>query len=132
MAGAGAARLSDNQTILTDGGAGYAVAATAQYRSFVVSGRWAKTAASLDDAWDAGLLAGLGTSPEYVVRGSIAAGVGRVEGRRGGSGLTIPLEFQLTTRLTSTVGLGLYSFASLSGPVQFAGGTLMIQIGQLR
>jgi hypothetical protein len=83
-------------------------------------------------AWDVGVLAGLTTSPRHAFRGSVAAGIGRVESGQGRAGATLPVEVQLVWRLGPAVGVGVYAFGTFTGHAEYAGATLALQMGTLR
>lgn len=132
-AGAGIGSLTDQTRLLVgQRAAAFAAVGSVQYRAFVASARWARASADLSSVWDVGVLAGVGTSPRPAVRGSIAAGLGRVDGGRNGSGLALPVELQLSWRITPTLGAGVYTFGSFGGPAEFVGATFAVQLGRLR
>jgi hypothetical protein len=131
-AGGGFSDVIDDPMFLGEGGSALVGGATVQHRSLVASARVVRTDANHVAAWDAGLLAGIGSNPALPFRGSIAAGIGRIENARGAAGLTLPVELQLGCRLGSSVGLGVYAFGSFGGPADFLGATLALQFGRLR
>lgn len=103
-----------------------------QYRSLVVSTRWAQTGVGAHHAWDVGVLAGLGTTTRYPVTGSVAVGLGRAATDRGDAGLAVPLELQLGWRFTPSIGAGVYAFGSLAAPQGFMGVAFGLRVGRLR
>ncbi len=131
-AGAGVGTMTDKGVIGGRNGTALAAAGSVQYRAFVASARWARASDDPGAVWDVGVLAGVGTSPRPAVRGSIAAGLGRVESRLDGSGVAVPVELQLTWRITPTLGAGIYTFGSFGGPAEFVGAAFAVQIGRLR
>jgi hypothetical protein len=131
-AGAGVADVVDEGSLAGETVSALAGLVTVQRSSFVASARWTRASVNPTSAWDVGLLAGLTTSPRYAFRGSVAAGVGRVESGRGRAGATLPVEVQLVWRLGPAVGVGLYAFGSFTGHAEYAGATLALQMGRLR
>jgi hypothetical protein len=128
-AGGGLAYVKDERGILGDNGSALSAAATVQHGAMVASARWVRSSSSLEGAWDVGLLAGVGTSAAIPVRGSVAAGIGRIESRFGVADVTIPVEVQFSWRVAGNVGLGVYGFGSFSSPSGFYGATLAVQVG---
>jgi hypothetical protein len=131
-AGAGVSHLAPDVNPLGETGVALAAAATIQHHSLVASIRGTRSRAGGFSGWDLGLLGGLGSPARYPVRGSLAAGLG-LAGRAGASaGLTLPLELQLSWRLTPGVGLGTYVFANFGGPADALGAAFGVQVGHLR
>jgi hypothetical protein len=130
-AGAGVASLLDAGSFPTTGARAIVAAGSIQHDHFVASARWSQVGAS-HPTWDIGLLAGVGSSTQKSVRGSIAGGLGRIQNAHGDSDVTVPVEFQFGWRLAPPVGVAAYAFASFGGPATFLGAALTIQLGKLR
>jgi hypothetical protein len=133
-AGAGAATVGSGRDVFSffQHHAALAGVASLQYRNVVFSARAASAGLSPTNAWDVGLLAGLGTSPLPAVSGSIGAGIARQDDTRGHASVALPLELQLTWRLTRWIGAGVYGFGSFGGSNDFLGATFMVRVGRLR
>lgn len=126
--GAGWAMRSERGSLAQDNGSALVAGGTIQTGAFVASGRWARAHSGETAVWDAGLLAGIGSPTRYRMRGSIAAGLGRVNGFQT-SGWTVPVELQLAWKLQDGVALGVYGFGSFSGPHEFIGTSVVLQLG---
>jgi hypothetical protein len=131
-AAAGVSHLFDDDYPLGETGAGLAAAASIQHHSLVASLRSTLSRAGGRSGWDLGLLGGLGSPARYPVRGSIAAGLGLAGGAGKSAGVTLPVELQLSWRLTPGIGLGTYVFANFGGPVGALGAAFGVQVGRLR
>lgn len=128
--GGGFATALDDHSWTADNGTTIVAAGTVQYRNFITSVRWRSVTAHTTSGWDAGLLAGLGTSPRYGFRGSIAAGLGVSDGERSTPGMTVPVEVQLSWRLRPGLGIGTYAFANFGGDATAIGAALVLQVGR--
>lgn len=127
-AGAGWGMRTAPGFLALDNGSSLVAAGTIQSGAFVASGRWARAHTGESSTWDAGLLVGLGSPTRYRMRGSIAAGLGRVSGFQT-TGWTLPVEVQLAWRLREGVAVGLYGFGSFAGPQDFVGTSVVLQLG---
>jgi hypothetical protein len=110
-------------------GLAFAGAATLQQGVLVVSARSIHASPEQGSVWDAGLLAGVGSPAGYRMRGSVAAGIGRITGPAA-SAWTLPLELQLAWRLRPGLALAAYGFGSFTGPQEMLGVTLAVQLGR--
>lgn len=101
---------------------------TVQHRALVISARSVHASPTKASVWDAGLLVGAGTSTSYSMRGSVAAGLGRISGPVG-SDWTLPVELQLAWRLRPGLAVAAYGFGSFTAPHEMLGMTLALQFG---
>jgi hypothetical protein len=103
-------------------------AVTVQHKALVVSARSVHASPTNGSVWDAGLLVGAGTPTSYRMRGSVAAGLGRISGPVG-SAWTLPVELQLAWRLQPGLAVAAYGFGSFTAPHEMLGVTLALQVG---
>jgi hypothetical protein len=128
--GGGIATADDAHSLTSENGTTIVAAGTVQYRHFLSSVRWRSVTAGSTRGWDLGLLGGIGTSPRYGFRGSIAAGLGVSDGERSEPGVTVPVEVQLSWRLRPGLGIGTYAFANFGGEATALGAALVLQVGR--
>jgi hypothetical protein len=128
-AGAGWGLAAESGDLAPENAVAFTAAGTLQRGAFVASVRAAR-ASGTRSVWDAGLLAGVGSPTRYRMRGSVAGGIGRIIGP-GASAWTLPVELQLAWRLGPGVAVAAYGFGSFTGPREFLGATLAIQLGHL-
>lgn len=103
-------------------------ALTVQRRALVLSARSVHASPGSASVWDAGLLVGAGTPASMRMRGSVAAGLGRISGPVG-SAWTLPVELQLAWRLRPGLAVAAYGFGSFTAPHEMLGMTLALQLG---
>src|SRR5262249_45653514 len=101
---------------------------TVQHGALVVSARGIRSEIGSTSIWEGGVLAGVGTPSRYPLRGSVAAGLGRMDGI-GASAWTLPVELQLAWRLSPHLAIAAYGFGSFTGPQQMLGATVAVQLG---
>jgi hypothetical protein len=129
-AGAGWGLALESGDLAAENAVALTGAATIQYGPVVASLRTAHASPKASSLWDAGLLAGIGSPTRYRMRGSVAAGVGRLMGP-GASAWTLPVELQLAWRLRPTLAVAAYGFGSFTGPHEMLGATIALQVGRL-
>jgi hypothetical protein len=127
--GAGWALANSDGSLAEHNGSAFVAAASVQHGALMASARGVRTTATAAAIWDAGVLAGVGSPTHYRMRGSVAAGLGRIMGS-GSSAWTLPVELQLAWRLSPRVAIAAYGFGSFTGPHEILGATLAVQIGR--
>ena len=131
-AGAGIGVIGTSGTWKGATGTATSLGLTVQRHAFVTSVRWVRASDTPLAAWHLAAMAGLGTSPRFPLRGSLAAGLGVAGRSDDGAHLTLPLELQLGWRVAPGIGVGVVGFAHLGGPTTTLGAAFGLQLGRLR